>query len=62
MIKKIIFVFKSHFDIGFTDLAENVIRNYSSGMLQQVIETARQSSSVRCEMPEPVCVFPETAP
>ena len=43
MIKKIIFVFKSHFDIGFTDLAENVIRNYSSGMLQQVIETCRST-------------------
>lgn len=41
MIKKIILVFKSHFDIGFTDLAENVIRNYGSGMLSRVIETCR---------------------
>ena len=41
MIKKIILVFKSHFDIGFTDLAENVIRNYGSGMLRQVIETCK---------------------
>ncbi len=41
MIRKIIFVFKTHFDIGFTDLAENVIRNYSTGMLRQVIETCR---------------------
>ena len=43
MIKKIILVFKTHFDIGFTDLAANVIRNYSTGMLQQVIETCRST-------------------
>ena len=41
MIRKIIFVFKTHFDIGFTDLAQNVIRNYSTGMLRQVIETCK---------------------
>lgn len=41
MVKKIILVFKSHFDIGFTDLAENVIRNYGCGMLREVIETCR---------------------
>ena len=28
MLKEIILVFKSHFDIGFTDLAENVTRDY----------------------------------
>lgn len=39
MIKKIILVFKTHFDIGFTDLAENVVRNYGTDMLRQVIET-----------------------
>lgn len=32
-------MFKTHFDIGFTDLAENVIRNYSTQMLDQVLET-----------------------
>ena len=39
MIKKIILVFKTHFDIGFTDLAENVIDKYATSMLDQVLET-----------------------
>lgn len=41
MTKKIILVFKTHFDIGFTDLAERVIRDYGGPMLRQVIETCR---------------------
>lgn len=41
MTKKIILVFKTHFDIGFTDLAEHVIRDYGGPMLRQVIETCR---------------------
>ena len=36
---KIILVFKTHFDIGFTDLAEHVIRQYAEEMLPRVIET-----------------------
>ncbi|MBQ6595262.1 MAG: DUF5054 domain-containing protein [Clostridia bacterium] len=39
--KKIILVFKTHVDIGFTDLAENVLQNYAGPMLRQVIETCR---------------------
>ena len=41
MIKKLILVFKTHFDIGFTDLASNVVRQYAEGMLDQVLETCR---------------------
>lgn len=41
MVEKIILVFKTHFDIGFTDLAENVIRKYAGSMLREVIETCR---------------------
>ena len=41
MIEKIILVFKTHFDIGFTDLAKNVIKDYSEGMLRQMLETCR---------------------
>ena len=44
--KKIILVFKSHFDIGFTDLSENVIRDYSGPMLRQVIETCRATENM----------------
>ena len=38
MLKKIILVFKSHFDIGFTDLSENVIRDYGGRTLREVID------------------------
>ena len=41
MMKKIILVFKTHFDIGFTDLASNVIQKYATDMLRQVLETCR---------------------
>ena len=37
VIKKVILVFKTHFDIGFTDLSKNVIDNYSTDMLDQVL-------------------------
>lgn len=36
---KIFMVFKTHFDIGFTDLAENIIGQYAHSMLGDVIET-----------------------
>lgn len=37
--KHIYIVFKTHFDIGFTDLAEEVIKRYSGKMLDDVIST-----------------------
>lgn len=46
MVKKIILVFKTHFDIGFTDLASNVIHGYGSDMLRQVIETCRATEDM----------------
>lgn len=39
MVKKIILVFKTHFDIGFTDLSSNVIDKYANSMLKEVIAT-----------------------
>ncbi|MCK9524858.1 MAG: hypothetical protein M0R49_02910 [Limnochordia bacterium] len=39
MLKKVILVFKTHFDIGFTDLASNVVEKYSNSMLEEVIAT-----------------------
>lgn len=46
MIKKIILVFKTHFDIGFTDLASNVIRKYSDSMLRDVVETCKATENM----------------
>jgi len=41
MVKKIILVFKTHFDIGFTDLSSNVIDEYADSMLKEVIATCK---------------------
>ena len=41
MVKKIILVFKTHVDIGFTDLAKNVVLQYGDSMIKDVIETCR---------------------
>lgn len=43
---KIILVFKTHFDIRFTDLASNVIDQYAGSMLEQVIETCKEHRSL----------------
>lgn len=44
--EKIILVFKTHFDIGFTDLSSNVIDNYAKGMLEEVIETCKKTQDM----------------
>ncbi|MDF2538411.1 MAG: hypothetical protein K0S76_1432 [Herbinix sp.] len=41
MVKKIILVFKTHFDIGFTDLSSKVIEKYANSMLKEVIATCK---------------------
>ncbi|MGB8455135.1 MAG: DUF5054 domain-containing protein [Anaerocolumna sp.] len=41
MVKKFILVFKTHFDIGFTDLSSKIIDNYSDSMLKEVIATCK---------------------
>lgn len=44
MKTKIIVIFKTHFDIGFTHLAKEVIARYSGKMLQDVINTCNSTS------------------
>ncbi|MGI5989434.1 MAG: DUF5054 domain-containing protein [Lachnospiraceae bacterium] len=39
MIEKVILVFKTHFDIGFTDQAQNVMRWYATDMLDSALAT-----------------------
>ena len=46
MVRKIILVFKTHFDIGFTDLSRNVIRQYAGPMLRDVIETCEATADM----------------
>lgn len=46
MKRKLILVFKTHFDIGFTDLSRNVIRSIGARMCPQVLETCGQTASM----------------
>ena len=43
-MKKIFLVFKTHFDIGFTDLSQNVIKQYAGSMLDDIIETCESTA------------------
>ena len=45
-IKEIIFVFKTHFDNGYTDMAESVINKYSTTMMEQALATLEKSRSL----------------
>ena len=38
-VKEIIVVCKTHFDIGFTDLAVNVVDMYRNGMMDRAVAT-----------------------
>lgn len=40
-LKKVFVVFKTHFDIGFTHLAEEVVSWYGKGMIEDVLEVCR---------------------
>lgn len=45
-VKEIIFVFKTHFDNGYTDKAESVINKYSTTMMEQALATLEKSRSL----------------
>src|SRR5450759_5612880 len=45
-VKEIIFVFKTHFDNGYTDMAESVINKYSTTMMEQALATLEKSRSL----------------
>ena len=45
-VKEIIFVFKTHFDNGYTDMAESVINKYSTTMMDQALATLEKSRTL----------------
>ncbi len=42
-LEHIIFVYKTHFDIGYTDLAERIVQKYSTSMINETLETLKDS-------------------
>ena len=45
MINKVIVVFKTHLDIGYTDLAETVLKKYRENFIPQAVELALKVNS-----------------
>jgi alpha-mannosidase len=45
-VKEVIVVFKTHFDIGYTDWADNVAYNYSNSMVRGALDIIDQSKSL----------------
>jgi hypothetical protein len=45
-LEQIIFVFKTHFDIGYTDLAERIVQKYSTSMINETLRTLDESKSM----------------
>jgi len=42
-LKEIVVVFKTHFDIGYTDMASNVVQRYRTSMIDQALEVVDQN-------------------
>ena len=50
-LKKIVVVFKTHFDIGFTGLAQEVLSYYSKGLMPDVIHTCEKAREYNPNLP-----------
>ncbi len=45
-VREVIIVFKTHFDIGYTDMASNVVQRYRTTMIDQALQVAEQNRSL----------------
>ncbi len=45
-LQRVIITFKTHFDIGYTDLAANVVRRYRTEMMDQALAVVDRSTSL----------------
>ncbi len=42
-VREVVITFKTHFDIGYTDLASNVVRRYRTTMIDQALKVVEQN-------------------
>jgi len=42
-VKEVVIVFKTHFDIGYTDMASNVVKRYQTTMIDQALKVVDQN-------------------
>lgn len=45
-VSEVVVVFKTHFDIGFTDLASNVVRHYQTSMIDNALAVVDQTRAL----------------
>jgi len=45
-VREVIITFKTHFDIGYTDLASNVVQRYRTTMIDQALKVVEQNRSL----------------
>ena len=45
-VRQVIIVFKTHFDIGYTDMASNILTKYRTTMIDQALQVADQNRSL----------------
>src|SRR5690606_13489913 len=49
-VKEIVVVFKTHFDIGYTDYAEAVVQQYSTSMMENAFDIIERNKGRAPEM------------
>jgi alpha-mannosidase len=45
-VREVVITFKTHFDIGYTDLASNVVQRYRTTMIDQALKVVEQNRSL----------------
>jgi hypothetical protein len=45
-VEQVIVVFKTHFDIGYTDMASNVVRRYRTTMIDDALKVVKQNRTL----------------
>jgi len=45
-LKRVVVVFKTHFDIGFTDMAANVVQRYQTSMIDKALQVIEESETL----------------
>src|SRR5512142_1608966 len=45
-VREVVVTFKTHFDIGYTDLTSNVVQRYRTTMIDQALKVVEQNRSL----------------
>ena len=48
-VSQVVVVFKTHFDLGYTDLTRNVVKRYRTSMIDNALDVCDQNRSLPAE-------------